>query len=151
MAAITRFTPPLMPSFTEPDPFNTVLRRFFGDNLLEPQARQLGWMPNIEITETNDELLLTAELPGLDIKDVQLTIEDNVLTLRGEKQQDVKEGEEKKFHLFERFYGSFTRSFSLPRTVDTAKVVAEFEKGVLKVKMPKAPNAKGKVVNIVAR
>ncbi len=154
MANVTRYTPTILPTL-ENDPFNSVFRRFFGENLLEPVARPFGWMPAIEIAENNEELLLTAELPGLDAKDVQLTIEDDVLTLRGEKVQEKKDLGEKaanmKFHVFERFYGAFTRSFTLPRAVDPTKIVAEFNKGVLTVRMPKTAQAKGRVVNIATK
>jgi HSP20 family protein len=108
-----------------------------------PQA--IGWLPATEIIETPEELTLTAELPGMDQKNIDVSVEDGVLTLRGEKLEEKKEVEsEKKVYLFERNYGSFERSFALPSVVDSAKITAAFDKGVLKIHMPKTFEAKAK-------
>ena len=119
--------------------FENVLTPFDGDFLAQP----IGFLPATDIVETNDQLVLTAELPGLEKKDVEITVDEGVLTLRGEKLEEKKE-EDKKFHLYERTYGTFQRSFALPRGVDPAKITAEFEKGILKVFLPKTPEAKAK-------
>lgn len=150
MANINRYTPTLLPSLLEPDGFNAVFRRFLGENLLEPKAMPLAWMPACELTENGDHLVLVAELPGVKPEEVHLTVEGDVLTLRGEK-LEVRKEQEEKFHLYERNYGSFTRSFVLPRPIDATKVEAEWKNGILTVKMPKTAAAKGRVVNITVR
>ena len=97
-------------------------------------------VPNIDVRETEAELVVEAELPGMDEKDVSVTLNNGVLTLKGEKKS---EHEEKKddYHLMERSYGSFQRSFQVADTIDADKVKATFEKGVLKVTMAKRPEA----------
>jgi HSP20 family protein len=97
-------------------------------------------MPSIDVCETETELVVEAELPGMDEKDVSVTLSSGVLTLKGEKKS---EREEKKddYHLMERSYGSFQRSFQLAETIDADKVTATFDKGVLKVTLPKRPEA----------
>ena len=116
---------------------------FDGDLL--PQV--IGWLPPTEISESEEEMLITSELPGMDRKDIDINVEDGVLTIRGEKKEELKkeEGEkEKKYHLVERTYGSFERSFALSSLVDASKISAEFDKGVLKVHLPKTAEAKVK-------
>jgi HSP20 family protein len=130
--------------------FENVLNPFDGDVLAQP----IGFLPATDIVETEDQLILTAELPGLEKKDVEITVEEGVLTLRGEKLEEKKEVEEdKKFHLYERIYGTFQRSFALPRGVDPGKITAEFDKGILKVFLPKTveAKAKGRKIEIAAK
>ena len=88
--------------------------------------------------ETEKELVVKADLPGIDEKDVQLTIQDGVLTMRGEKKSERKDDREN-YHLVERSYGSFQRSIRLPDTIDEDKIAARFDKGVLTVTLPKRP------------
>jgi HSP20 family protein len=97
-------------------------------------------MPSIDVRETETEFVVEAELPGMDEKDVSVTLNNGILTFKGEKKS---EREEKKddYHLMERSYGSFQRSFQVSDTVDGEKVQAAFEKGVLKVTLPKRPEA----------
>lgn len=122
--------------------FERALNEPFGNTLL-PEA--IGWIPAMDIVETPTELTLTAELPGMEQKDIDVVVEDGVLTLRGEKLEEKKENEEeKKFYLFERTYGSFQRSFALPTNVDASKIIAEFDKGLLKIHMPKSEELKPK-------
>ena len=143
--ALTPFT--AVPAFED---MTNRMRRFFDepdfglfDTALAPTT--LGWMPAMEITESANELVLTAELPGMERKDVDVSVEEGVLTIRGEKLEERKEGEEgKKFYLSERNYGAFERSFTLPRTVDASKVAADFTKGILTVHMPKSAETKPK-------
>jgi HSP20 family protein len=125
------------------------LNRFIERALNEPFGgatlpEALGWVPAMDIIETAKELTLTAELPGIDQKDVDISVEDGVLTIRGEKSEERKEEQDKKVYLYERSYGSFERSFALPSTVDGAKITADFAKGILKVHMPKDGEAKPK-------
>lgn len=128
------------------------MRQMFEGTLpLEPFAEPIGWMPAMEIIEKNGDLVVTAELPGVSAKDVEVTVDEGILNIRGEKKEELKEGEpESKYHMWERRYGSFQRSFTLPRTVDAEKISAKFENGVLTIKLPKSEKAKvqGKKVPI---
>jgi HSP20 family protein len=103
--------------------------------------------PAIDVSENEKEITLTAELPGLEEKDVDLTIRDGVLTLKGEKKYEHKE-EKEDTHVMERRYGSFQRMMPLPDSVDEAKIEAKFDKGVLTVTMPKTVEAKAKARKI---
>ena len=106
-------------------------------------------MPAVSVSETKDELLLTAELPGLGEDDLSIELENNVLTIAGVKNEvREEEDEDRKYHVFERSYGSFTRSFTLPPTVDGAGIVATFDNGVLTVTLPKVAEAKGRKIEI---
>lgn len=120
------------------------MRQMFEGTLpFEPLAEPLGWMPAMEIVAKNGGLILTAELPGVNSKDVDITVEDGVLNIRGEKKEEHKEGEpDSKFYVWERRYGSFQRSFTLPRDVDAEKISAKFENGVLTLTLPKSEKAK---------
>jgi HSP20 family protein len=94
--------------------------------------------PSVEVKELADDFEITAELPGIDEKDIELSTQDGVLTLKGEKRSERREEKENLF-LSERSYGTFMRSFRIPENVDPDRVSAQFEKGVLKVRLPKAP------------
>jgi len=104
-------------------------------------------IPRVDIAETNGELVVAAELPGLTRDDVSIRIENNVLTLKGEKKQEEEE-KATNYHRIERSYGAFSRSFSLPSTVDASKVRAGFKDGVLTITLPKTEEAKGKEIPI---
>jgi len=107
------------------------------------------WAPPVSVAETGDELIFTAELPGLSENDVSIEIENDVLTISGEKTEERTEGEEERnYHVWERSYGSFRRSFTLPRAVNTADASAEFENGVLEIRLPKSAEAKGRRIEI---
>jgi HSP20 family protein len=97
--------------------------------------------PQIDIHETEKEFTLTAELPGMDEKDVEILIDNGMMTLKGEKKYE-KESDKDNARVVERRYGSFQRSFTLPSSVDEEKISASFDKGVLKVKMPKGKETK---------
>ena len=97
-------------------------------------------VPSIDVRETESEFAIEAELPGMDEKDVSVTLNDGVLTLKGEKKSEREEKKED-YHLMERSYGSFQRSFRVADTIDVEKVKATFDKGVLKVTLPKRPEA----------
>lgn len=97
--------------------------------------------PEVDVKETGDRFEITAELPGLDEKDVDVTIRDGILAISGEKKAERKE-EKADYHLTERSYGSFTRAFRLPETADEEHVAADFSKGVLTVTVPKRAEAK---------
>ena len=107
------------------------------------------WVPAVNVEESGDELLLTAELPGMSRDQIDIEVENNRLTIRGEKAVERNEGEEgAKYHVWERRYGSFARSFTLPRTVRADEIAADYEQGVLTIRMPKAPEAKSRKIEI---
>jgi HSP20 family protein len=97
--------------------------------------------PRMDMAETDDSIEITAELPGVDEKDLDVSVEGDVLTIKGEKKSESEE-KKKDYHVVERSYGSFRRSIRLPGVVDPEKVKAAFEKGVLKVTLPKPQEAK---------
>ena len=120
------------------------IRQMFDNNLaIEPFAESLFWIPPMEIVEKDDALVVTAELPGITARDVEVSIDDDVLSISGEKKEEKKEDDPKaKYHMWERRYGSFRRSFALPKTVDGEKIAAKFTDGVLTVTLPKTSKAK---------
>ena len=103
------------------------------------------WSPVVDISETNDEVVIRAEVPGMTKEDISITPQDNVLTLRGEKKQEEKGVT---FHRVERSYGSFVRSFALPTLVQADKVKASYKDGVLQITLPKAEEVKPKEISI---
>lgn len=104
-------------------------------------------LPSVDVTETDKQIEITAELPGLEEKDVQVNFADNVLTIRGEKKAE-KEEKDKTFRLVERGYGSFVRSLELPDGVDANAIKASIDKGVLKVTVPKPAPAQVKKIDV---
>lgn len=121
------------------------------DRLLGQTETQVGstWVPVVDVRETKDELILQAELPGLTSSDVDVSVENGVLAITGEKRQEVQEGKEgSEYHLIERRYGRFERRFTLPRSVDAEKVRAEFTHGILQVTLPKVEAAKPRKIEV---
>ncbi|HXY40901.1 MAG TPA: Hsp20/alpha crystallin family protein [Vicinamibacteria bacterium] len=106
-----------------------------------------SWAPPVDIYEKDGTLVLKAELPGVDAKDVDVHVENNVLTLRGQRTFD-QETKREHYHRVERAYGTFSRSFTLPNVVDTQGIKAEFKDGVLQVMLPKREEAKPKQIQI---
>jgi HSP20 family protein len=105
------------------------------------------WLPSLDVAETKNEIVVKAEVPGLDPKDIDISLSDGLLTIKGEKKQEREEKEEN-YHLVERSYGSFTRSIRLPNEVQSDKIKASYKNGVLKVVLPKSEEAKKKEVKI---
>jgi len=105
------------------------------------------WSPRVDIAETDEAFVIKAEIPGINKEDVKVTVDNGVLTIRGERKQE-KEEKEKKFHRVERYYGSFTRSFTLPDNVDEAKIKASFKEGMLNLQIQKTEKAKPKVIQV---
>lgn len=114
-------------------------RRMFG---LEPLRREWGWTaePAVDFTETDKAYEVTAELPGMDEKNIEVKVVNSNLTIKGEKQEE-KEEKKKDYYLHERHFGSLERCFQVPEGVDTDKIEASFKKGVLTVTLPKKPEA----------
>ena len=160
---MTRLLPARMPLFAmerELTEAQNRLRRFFGTDFdLEafPFTEPVGWVPKVEIVETEKELVLTAELPGMVKENIDITFEDELLTIQGEKKAEKEEEKGEKnggprYHMWERTYGAFRRTFTLPKTINPEKIVAEMKDGVLKIHMPKAPVAKmkGRKIEVAA-
>ena len=105
------------------------------------------WTPSIDVAETNGDITVTAELPGVKQEEVDITIADDVLTLKGEK-KEKKEVKEKNYHRIERSYGSFQRSVALPTGVQADKAKATYKDGILKITVPKVEEAKPKQIKI---
>lgn len=120
--------------------------RFFGET---PLARRVAeeWWPTVDMSETKDSFIVKAELPGLDAKDVEVSISGDVLTIKGEKKKEEEEKDEHHYRA-ERYYGSFQRSFQLPTSIKADKIEAAFDKGVLKVTLPKVEEAKKKRIEV---
>lgn len=148
MNALTRWNPTsnlLSPRFNRlfEEIFSDAPSRFFGDTLMERGT----WMPAVDIRETETAIELDAELPGLSKKDIELSVENNVLTLSGERRFENEENRDN-YHRVERGYGKFTRSFTLSGTVDREKVQAKFKDGVLTIHLPKIETAKARRIEI---
>ncbi|MBI5060215.1 Hsp20/alpha crystallin family protein [candidate division KSB1 bacterium] len=126
-------------------PISRVLDEFF--NTTRENSDSMFWGPNVDIVEHTDSYEILAELPGVKLEDVNLTLNNNVLTVSGDRKQDVREGKHDLLRV-ERTYGRFERSFSLPRTVKADAVTARFEDGVLVIKLPKAEEAKSRTITI---
>jgi HSP20 family protein len=115
----------------------------------EDQMMRGAWNPQVDIFENKDQIVLEAELPGLKPEDVEISIENNVLTLHGERKFEKKDQQDN-FHRVERSYGSFTRSFTLPPTVSSENATAEFENGILRLTLLKREEAKPRRIEIKA-
>jgi HSP20 family protein len=145
MAIVQRFDP-----FREFATLQDRMNRLFGDVYLrdEDVAERGSWMPPVDIYETDaHDLVVKAELPDMTREDIEVTVENNVLTLKGTKKfgSEVKE---EQFRRIERSYGRFSRSFTLPNTVDASRVTAEYKNGVLTVKLPFREEAKPRTINV---
>jgi len=105
------------------------------------------WSPRVDIVENENEFVIKAEIPEVKKEDVKVSVDNGVLTLKGERKQE-KEEKGKKFHRVERYYGSFTRSFTLPENVDESKVKATFKDGMLSLQVPKTEKAKPKTIDV---
>lgn len=148
--AIARYTrrSPFLSPWQELEDVSERLNRLFGVPGQGEAVSRAVWTPAVNVEETKEELILSAELPGMNIGDVAIEVENNILSLRGEKKEVREEGDDRRYHLWERCYGSFERSFTLPRTVKTDEITANFKDGILHVQMPKAPEAKSRKISI---
>jgi HSP20 family protein len=116
----------------------------------EARAAVTQWRPTANVAETDAEYLVKAELPGVEKKDVEVKVEEGVLTIRGERRYD-KEHDSETQHRVESFYGSFARSFTVPADVDVARIQAESKDGVLTIHLPKAEQKKPKAIDVQVR
>jgi len=127
--------------------WNRMMEEMFGD--LDSQMVSRSWMPRMDIVEDKDGYRLVADLPGMNKDDINITYEDGVLTVTGERKV-VEEQKEESYHLNERVYGKFTRSFSIGGALQADKIHAAFKDGVLTIHLPKAEEAKPKKIEIKA-
>jgi HSP20 family protein len=144
-------------SITRYDPFRELrllqdeVNRLFSSNLsrsFDDDGIARGtWAPSVDIFENKDHIVLEAELPGMNREDFELTVENNVLTLRGERRFEKKD-EADNYHRVERAYGAFTRSFTLPQTVSAEHATAEYKHGVLRVTLQKRAEVKARRIEI---
>lgn len=155
MTSLIRRNPSAM-SRSSVAPRWNALDRLFGEDLFQPMrlfddlAETLdrrSWMPAVDIRETDDSFEVVADLPGFDKKNVDITLENNVLTLRGERRWE-DEAEETSYRRVERSYGEFVRSFSMPNRVDADGVKASFDNGVLTVTVPKSAESKPRRITV---
>ena len=125
--------------------------RFFDGFLdefgLPEMADEKQWLPKVDVSETDDHVIVKAEVPGMDKKDINITMSDGILTIRGEKKQE-KEEEKENYRFVERSYGSFSRSLRVPNGVDGNKIEAGYKDGVLKVVIPKSGSEKSRKIEI---
>lgn len=130
------------------DPFFRMVDSLFNQDLLQSEeVSNRTWMPPVDIQETTDSYRLVAELPGLTKEDIDITLENNVLRLSGERKFE-KDAKKEGYHRIERVYGTFARAFTLPSQVNHDKVEASFENGVLTISVPKAEQAKPRKIAI---
>ncbi|MGD8975159.1 MAG: Hsp20/alpha crystallin family protein [Desulfobacterales bacterium] len=125
---------------------DNLLHEFFGGPIhTGPLVGE--WLPAADITETEDRVFVKAELPGIEEKDIDLSICGNVLTIRGEKKH-LKEEKDENHYLGDRYYGSFRRTFQLPADIDPDRAEATYRKGILKISVPRVEEAKRKRIEI---
>jgi HSP20 family protein len=146
-----------MPDITEWKPFREVsrLRRemdrlwddFFGPGRRAFRPLEAEWAPAVDVSETADKVVIKAEVPGMDAKNIDISLSGEVLTIKGEKKSEREEKKEN-YHLVERSYGSFSRAVRLPAAVDADKIEANYKQGVLTITCPKKEEAKPKAITI---
>lgn len=140
------------------DPFNDMrslqnrLNRFFGQDFsprtwLDEELSMANWKPAVDIYDNDNSIVIKAELPGVESKDVEVELKDRVLTLKGERSEE-KEVKEESYHRKERVFGKFQRSFTLPAEVDADKIKAEYKDGVLNIEIPKPEEIKPKKITV---
>ncbi len=143
---ITRWDP-----FKELEEMSTRLNRYFGTkktgNGNGESLTITQWAPAVDVSETDKEFLIKAELPEIKKEDVKVTVDDGILTIQGERKQE-KEEKDKKYHRIERSYGSFLRSFTLPDEADGSRIAADFKDGMLNIRLPKMEKAKTKATEV---
>ena len=142
MALITRF-----------NPFDDLRRMearlfepFFRMPYFAEEAQAAGWNPAVDVLEENERIIVKVEAPGVEEKDLRVTFEDGLLTIAGERQFERKD--DRNYHRIERAYGTFTRTFTLPRSVDGTKITASYRNGVLEVEIPKKEESRPKQIQI---
>ena len=146
---LVKYTPRrCLAPWSEFETFSNRISQLLGESWIAPEPSGT-WFPAVDVEETADEVILVAELPGMLEEDVHVEVENNILTVRGEKREEREECERKSsYHVWERRYGIFKRTFTVPQSVQVDSIQAEFDNGILTVHMPKAPNAKSRRIEI---
>ncbi len=144
--AIVRWEP-LSDLLTTQDRFDRLLNGTFSQFFSDEGVSARAWAPAVDIYESDDNLVLKAELPGVDPKDVELRVEDSTLYLKGQRRFE-REVKEENYHRLEGSYGSFSRTFTLPSSIDADRVKAEYKDGLLTLTLPKREEAKPKTIKI---
>lgn len=142
----------LLPTLTRPGNWITTpdmkfFDRFFDEFGFPELTDQKQWLPKVDVSETDDHVIVRAEVPGMDKKDINITMSEGILTIQGEKKHE-KEEEKENYRVVERRYGSFSRSLRVPRGVDADKIEASYKDGVLKVAIPKSDSEKSRKIEI---
>jgi HSP20 family protein len=119
---------------------------FFRFPFVQEEAQSATWNPPVDVVEENNQILVKVEVPGIDEKDLRIMFEDGILTVTGERQFERKD--DRSYHRIERAYGTFTRTFTLPRSVDAARIAAEYRNGVLEIAIPKKEESLPKQIQI---
>ena len=119
---------------------------FFRFPVFDEAMTATAWNPAVDVAEENDKIVVKVEVPGVNEKDLRVSFEDGLLTISGERQFERKD--ERNYHRIERSYGSFTRTFSLPRSVKADEIVANYRNGVLEIEIPKKEEARAKQIQI---
>ena len=119
---------------------------FFRFPFFPEENQAAGWNPAVDVLEETDKILVKVEAPGMDEKDLRVTFEDGILTVSGERRFERKD--DRSYHRIERAYGQFTRTFTLPRSVDATRIVASYRNGVLEIEIPKKEESRPKQIQI---
>jgi HSP20 family protein len=135
--------------FRDLDEWQQQIEDFFGQSMLRPNGERY-WMPHMDVYEKGDNLVVKAELPGMKEEDIDVSVVGDRLTIKGEKKAE-SEVKDEDYYLSERTYGSFSRSVSLPSSVDSSKIEANYENGVLQVILPKTTEVKPKKIAVSAK
>jgi len=146
MTVIARWDP-FREFSTLQDRMNRLFRESYGPEGRDESLTTSQFAPPVDVYEDEHNVVLKVEVPGIDEKDIDVRVENNVLTVHGERKVE-KEEKEENFRRVERQYGSFTRTFTLPSTVDAEKIQADYDKGILKIVLPKKAEAKPKSIKV---
>jgi len=145
--ALIRWNDPFRDLASLQDRMNRAFEDTLGKNRRDEELFSGTWAPPVDIVETKDKLVLTAELPGFTEEQIQINFEDGVLSIEGERRFE-KESKDESYHRVERSYGKFLRSFSLPANVDSQKISAVFTNGLLTIELPKREETKPKSIKV---
>ena len=145
--ALIRWNDPFRDLASLQDRMNRAFEDTLGKNRRDEELFSGTWAPPVDIVETKDKLVLTAELPGFTEEQIQINFEDGVLSIEGERRFE-KESKDESYHRVERSYGKFLRSFSLPANVDSQKISAVFTNGLLTIELPKREETKPKSIMV---
>ncbi len=124
-----------------------IWQEFFGKTYLTEKWEGIEWAPAVDVSETDDAVIVKVDLPGVNPEDMEISLTDNVLVIKGEKKKEEEEKKEN-FYRMERFYGSFMRAIHLPCEINEEKIQATYKNGVLKIVLPKKPEEKKKVIKV---